>query len=70
MSAKTITEILGDFSTNRAGKKQNLKAVTLWVPDETKEKYDRLQKSSNRSLSKKAREMFVELIAAAELLAP
>lgn len=73
MKTKTMAEILGDFSTDQTDKKNSLKhgaPVTIWIPAEAKEKYDRLQKISERRFSKKAREALLELIAVAEALAP
>ncbi len=73
MSTKTIKEILGNFSEEAPEKGPNLKhgrAVTIWLPLEAKQEYDRLQKISNRGFSKKAREALLELINAAVLLAP
>lgn len=68
MTEKTISEILGDFSptkTEHASLKDG-KPVTIWLPADAKARYDKLQESSGRRFSKKAREALIVLIAMAE----
>ena len=65
---KTIDEMLGDFSPAKSEKSNltNGKTVTIWVSPEMKARYDSLQEKSGRRFGKKARELLLALIEAAE----
>lgn len=65
----SLNEILKDFNPTEPtmDEKQRLTAnVTICVPVEVKEKFDRLQIKSNRRFGKKAREALLALIELAE----
>ena len=67
---KTISELLGDFSATPAKDKQSLKGrgpVTIWLPPDAKERYDRLQMKSGKTFSKKVRELLLVMIEKAEV---
>lgn len=67
--AAAIENLLGDFSPSPLESTKNLKEgrpVTIWLPSDTKAKYDSLQEKSGRRFGKKAREVLIELIALAE----
>lgn len=68
MHKTTINDLLGDF--NLAADKEkgltNGRTVTIWVSPDVKARYDRLQEKSGRQFSKKAREVLITLIEAAE----
>jgi hypothetical protein len=69
MSEKTLNDILADFGPKGADDKNSLKEgkpVTIWLPAAAKARYDKLQETSGRRFSKKAREVLLALIEAAE----
>lgn len=64
---KTLDDILGDFppkvrqaSIRRGG------SFSLWLPDDFKARYDRLQAASGRTFNQKVRELVMALIERAE----
>lgn len=65
MSDPLIAKVLGDF-TPLPGEKQKPiregKPVTIWLPQDVKENYDRLQGMSGRALSKKIRQVLIAII--------
>lgn len=66
---KSFEELLETFkSESNAGKSVNSggKPITIWLPADAKARYDELQKRSKRRFSRTARELFIELIEAAE----
>jgi hypothetical protein len=69
MKEKTLNDILADFGPLNADRKTAGKGrspVTIWLDPESKARYDKLQISSGRGFSKKAREVLLALIEAAE----
>lgn len=69
MREKSLDQILGDFIPNAPAQPRGRRSgttLTLWVPDDLKDRYDRLQQISNKRFSKKAREALEALIVAAE----
>jgi predicted DNA-binding protein len=60
--------LLGDFDPKDAGPEplRSGAPVTLWMHNDYKERYDRLQKMSGRRFSKMAREVLEALIDLAE----
>lgn len=75
MREKTMSEVLGeildDFApavsqTPGIGPSRGGQPVTIWLRAEDKVRYDRIQRSSGRRFSKKAREVILALIELAE----
>lgn len=69
MMNKTIDDLLGDFSPKQLQESSSIKdptTLTLWIPKETKQRYDRIQKMSKNRLSKVLREAVTALIEEAE----
>lgn len=69
MSETTLNDILADFDSTNAQGEGSLKGgkpVTIWLPLDAKEDYDRLQECSGRKFGKKAREALLALISAAK----
>jgi 23S rRNA A2030 N6-methylase RlmJ len=69
MTDKKFIDILGNFTPAPILEGQRVKdgvAVTIWIPVSYKQKYDNIQKSSGRLLSKKLREIAMNVIDAAE----
>lgn len=67
----TLQGIMADFSETElepeeGGSVKSGAPITIWLPREAKESYDRLQKNSGRRFSKKARQAVLALIAIAE----
>jgi hypothetical protein len=61
---KSLDEILDNFNP---GEGSNLtSAITIWLPDEIKDAYDRLQERTGRRFSKKVRELLQAAIEIAE----
>jgi shikimate kinase len=66
---KSLDEILADFDLSDTSNPSGLKSggpVTIWLPAEFKERYDRLQKVSDRKFCKKVREALKVMIELAE----
>ena len=69
MREKLLRDILGDFEPVVHPSPNSIKGggpVTIWLPAQAKARYDRLQKSSGRGFSKKARQLILALIEMAE----
>jgi hypothetical protein len=68
MEKTTISEILGDFNTEgkMSSDLKGGKPITLWLPKEVKDRFDRIQQTSGRRFSKKLREIFITAIDLAE----
>jgi hypothetical protein len=58
MEVKSLDEIFCDYNVTKRTKVKKM-AVTVWVPVESKERYDKLQELSERDYSKKLSELFV-----------
>jgi hypothetical protein len=66
---KSLDDILGSFNPKAPEGEYSLKdrrPITIWVPASAKTAYDHLQEVSGRRFSKKAREILLAVIAAAE----
>jgi hypothetical protein len=62
---KRIEEIMADFDPNNPAPDSDLRfrqAVTVWLPPTYKALYDRLQKGSNRKVSKLFRDVFIAVL--------
>lgn len=65
----SLDEILGDFAPSQEEVSVHPKrgvTLTIWVPEEAKLKYDRLQRVSRKKFGKKVREALLTLIDLAE----
>jgi hypothetical protein len=66
----SLDAILGDFGPAKSKSQKTVQrssvTLTLWVPVEMKERYDRLQRLSGKAFSKKAREILEAAIQIAE----
>lgn len=64
----TIEEILADFAPMDAEKRRlkDRSPVTIWLTPDAKARYDKLQEYSGKRFGKKARELLLALIDAAE----
>jgi len=67
---RSIDEILKDFDPSQTKKEEDLRGgmVGIWLPAQHKVRYDKLQETSGRQFSKKAREVLLALIDAAEAM--
>jgi hypothetical protein len=69
MNKSLVEDLLGDFSPTPRDEFKTFKEgrpVTIWIPADSKAKYDKLQAKSGRRFGKKAREILIELIGLAE----
>lgn len=67
MDAFSLEGILADFDPkDPTSDPHHRRPVTLWLPPEEKDRYDRLQKLSHKRFGQKAREALIALMAVAE----
>ena len=69
MNDQTLTEFLGDFTPTETGQTVKIREgipVTIWLPVEYKQRYDKLQAATERRFGKKTREALMALIDIAE----
>ncbi len=65
MRHKSLDSIIQDFDPSHSESGNKVKdgsPVTIWLPNEYKEAYDRIQKTSGRGFSKKLRELVLSAI--------
>lgn len=59
MEEKSLDGVFMEFNSLELETPSPQKAVTIWLPEEYKIKYDQIQKNSGRKFCKKVREMFM-----------
>jgi hypothetical protein len=68
--AGSLDAILGDFNPNKGPDRSMItsggSSVTIWIPQDFKSRYERLQASSKKQFSKKVRLALCALIELAE----
>lgn len=66
---KSLDQILSDFNPTKQIRRPSLKEgapVSVWLPQEYKTRYDRLQALSGRQFSEKLRQLMIAAIETAE----
>lgn len=62
MAMKSLEELFSDLGAGDKISMKNRKPVTVWLPEEYKNKYGKIQEKSNSRFGKKIRELIIMAI--------